>query len=241
MGAEAPTGSLSASQLYAALKRDLIGGRFATGQKLAITALKQHYRVGLSPLREALNRLAAYGLLEQESQRGFRVPALKRTELDDIADLRQRFEGQALEQALEAGGDEWEAGLLAAFHRLKRADEVSGQLDHWEQMHLQFHRHLLEPCGSPWLLRFIEQLHDQFDRYRRMAPANDAVRTMLNDQHGQLVDLAMARDIAAARGLLEEHIRLSYEVAQGACQENRRSGGSNEGGSEREGGSVPGA
>lgn len=225
MGAEAPNANTTASQLYNALKRDLIDGRFAAGQKLAITTLKQRYRVGLSPLREALNRLAAYGLLVQENQRGFRVPALTRAELDDIAELRQRFEGQALAQALEAGDDEWEAGLLAAFHRLKRADETPGQLEHWEQMHLQFHRHLLEPCGSPWLLRFIEQLHDQFDRYRRMAPANNAVRETLNDQHGQLVDLAMSRDTAAARALLEEHIRLSYEVAQGACQENEMSKG----------------
>jgi DNA-binding GntR family transcriptional regulator len=225
MGVEAPTANTTASQLYTALKRDLIDGRFAAGQKLAITTLKQRYRVGLSPLREALNRLAAYGLLVQENQRGFRVPALTCAELDDIAELRQRFEGQALAQALEAGNDEWEAGLLAAFHRLKRADETPDQLEHWEQMHLQFHRHLLEPCGSPWLLRFIEQLHDQFDRYRRMAPANNAVRETLNDQHGQLVDLAMARDTAAARALLEEHIRLSYEVAQGACQENETSEG----------------
>ncbi|WP_110630333.1 GntR family transcriptional regulator [Salinicola salarius] len=225
MRAEAPTANTTASQLYTALKRDLIDGRFAAGQKLAITTLKQRYRVGLSPLREALNRLAAYGLLVQENQRGFRVPALTRAELDDIAELRQRFEGQALAQALEAGDDEWEAGLLAAFHRLKRADETPDQLEHWEQMHLQFHRHLLEPCGSPWLLRFIEQLHDQFDRYRRMAPANNAMRETLNDQHGQLVDLAMSRDTAAARALLEEHIRLSYEVAQGACQENEVSEG----------------
>ena len=50
MGAEAPTANTTASQLYTALKRDLIDGRFAAGQKLAITTLKQHYRVGLSPL-----------------------------------------------------------------------------------------------------------------------------------------------------------------------------------------------
>ncbi|WP_110714683.1 GntR family transcriptional regulator [Salinicola acroporae] len=221
MGAEAATTNMTASQLYAALKRDLIDGRFTAGQKLAITVLRQRYGVGLSPLRETLNRLAAYGLLEQENQRGFRVPALKRAELDDIADLRRRLEGLALAQALQAGGDEWEAGLLAAFHRLKRADETPGQLEHWEQMHLQFHRHLLEPCGSAWLLRFIEQLHDQFDRYRRMAPANDTIRETLNLQHGQLVELAMARDVPAARALLEEHIRLSHEVARGACREDQ--------------------
>ncbi|WP_110648076.1 GntR family transcriptional regulator [Salinicola peritrichatus] len=219
MALQEPAGMTAASQIYAALKRDLINGRFTAGEKLAINALKQHYRVGLSPLREALNRLSAYGLLEQENQRGFRVPALARAELDDIAQLRQRFEGQALEQALARGGERWEAELLAAYHRLKRADETPGDLEHWEQMHLQFHRHLLEPCGSRWLLRFIEQLHDQFDRYRRMAPANPAIRSTLNTQHAELVELALARRIEAARDLLHEHIRLSYEVAKEACRD----------------------
>lgn len=207
----------AASQIYTALKRDLINGRFTAGEKLAISALKQHYRVGLSPLREALNRLAAYGLLEQENQRGFRVPALRRDELDDIAGLRRRLESQALEAALARGDDQWEAALLAAWHRLKRADDTPGALEHWEQMHLQFHRHLLEPCGSPWLLRFIEQLHDQFDRYRRMAPANPAIRQTLNVQHGELMELALARNAEAGKALLSEHIRLSHEVALGAC------------------------
>lgn len=214
-----PAGFTAASQIYAALKRDLIEGRFAAGEKLAIKTLKEQYEVGLSPLREALNRLSAYGLLTQEHQRGFRVPALTQSELDDIATLRQRFEGQALIQALDNGDEQWEAELLGAFHRLKRADEHPDALEHWEQMHLQFHRRLLEPCGSRWLLRFIEQLHDQFDRYRRMAPSNEATREMLNAQHADLVELAMARRHNAVRELIHEHIRLSYEVARGACRD----------------------
>ncbi|WFF41970.1 FCD domain-containing protein [Salinicola endophyticus] len=209
----------AASQVYAALKRDLIRGRFVAGEKLAINHLKETYAVGLSPLREALNRLAAYGLLAQENQRGFRVPALKRRELDDIAGLRQQFEVQALEAALRQGDAQWEAELLAAFHRLKRADEQPDALEHWEQMHLQFHRRLLEPCGSAWLLRFIEQLHDQFDRYRRMAPAHQDIRAQLDVQHAELVELALARGIAAARELIHAHIQLSYDVAKSACSE----------------------
>ncbi|WP_110666816.1 GntR family transcriptional regulator [Salinicola halophilus] len=214
-----PAGLTAASQIYTALKRDLIQGRFTAGEKLAIKSLKEHYQVGLSPLREALNRLAAYGLLTQENQRGFRVPALTRTELDDIVTLRQRFEGQALSEALANGDAHWEAELLAAFHRLKRADEHAEALEHWELMHLQFHRRLLEPCTSRWLLRFIEQLHDQFDRYRRMAPTLPGLRETLDAQHGELVELSLSRRTEAARTLIHEHIQLSYEVARGACEE----------------------
>ncbi|MBZ9540264.1 MULTISPECIES: GntR family transcriptional regulator [Modicisalibacter] len=210
-------GTTASSQVFEALKQDLIRGRFAAGEKLAISALKTHYGVGLSPLREALNRLAAYGLLEQENQRGFRVPAMRLEELDDIAGLRTQLECMALTQAFQNGDSEWESQLLAASHRLRRSDEQPDRIEEWEQAHLRFHRALLGACGSPWLLRFIGQLHDQFDRYRRMAPPNPGIRATLDGQHGALVELAMARDIQAARALLDTHIRLSHEVARGCC------------------------
>jgi DNA-binding GntR family transcriptional regulator len=213
----AGTGETAASQVFDALKRDLISGRFAAGEKLAISTLKHHYAVGLSPLREALNRLAAYGLLEQHNQRGFRVPPLAAEELEDIARLRMRFECMALSQAFEAGDAEWESQLLAAQHRLLKADEEPQDLEHWEQAHLRFHRTLLAPCGSPWLLRFIGQLHDQFDRYRRLAPGDTVIRTRLDAQHGELAQLVLNRRIQDASDLLEEHIRLSWEIARGAC------------------------
>ncbi|MCE8033080.1 MAG: FCD domain-containing protein [Halomonas sp.] len=207
---EQPTAS---SRIYDILRQDLVNGRFAAGEKVAISALKERYEVGLSPLREALNRLAAYGLLIQENQRGFRVPSLERGELDDIAEMRRELEGMALERAIRFGDAEWESELLAAAHRLKRADMAPEKVDEWEQFHTRFHRTLVAPCGSVWLLRFIEQLHDQFDRYRRMAPEAPEVRRVLDAQHGELVQLALERDIKAARALMDDHIQRSYEVA----------------------------
>lgn len=203
----------SSSRVFEAIRHDLIDGRFAAGEKIAISALKERYEVGLSPLREALNRLAAYGLLIQENQRGFRVPRLERAELDDIAEMRRELEGMALERAIRLGDAEWESELLAAAHRLKRADMAPEKVEEWEQLHARFHRTLVAPCGSGWLLRFIEQLHDQFDRYRRMAPEAPEVRFKLDAQHGELVELALERDIKAARALMDDHIRCSYEVA----------------------------
>lgn len=210
-------GVTAASQVFDALKRDLIGGHFAAGEKLAISSLQAHYQVGLSPLREALNRLAAYGLLDQLQQRGFRVPPLETSELEDIVRIRIQLECMALMQAFQSGEAEWESQLLAAQHRLRRADEAPDEIEQWEQSHQEFHRTLLAPCGSPWLLRFIEQLHDQFDRYRRMAPGNPAIRKTLDQQHSELVELALDRRIHEARELLELHIHLSHQIAKGAC------------------------
>ncbi|WP_447895345.1 GntR family transcriptional regulator [Vreelandella sp. GE22] len=208
-----PANATASSRIYEILRRDLVDGRFAAGEKLAINALKERYQVGLSPLREALNKLAAYGLLIQENQRGFRVPTLTRTELDDIAKTRLALEAMAFEQAIAHGDATWEADLLAAEHRLKCADMAPEKEDEWERLHTRFHRTLVAPCGSVWLLRFIEQLHDQFDRYRRQGPEMPAVRQQLDEEHHQLVVLALERNAQAARQLLDEHITRSYDAA----------------------------
>ena len=209
-----PAGTAS-SRVFDNLRKDLVGGRFAAGEKLAINALKERYQVGLSPLREALNKLAAYGLLIQENQRGFRVP-----KLDDIAQMRLEMEGMALVRAIANGDSLWEADLLAAAHRLKRADITLDKGEEWERLHTQFHRTLVAPCGSVWLLRFIEQLHDQFDRYRRLGPKMPTIRQELDEQHHQLVELALQRDAKAARELMDDHIHKSYEVALKRYQEH---------------------
>lgn len=212
-------GVTGASRIFDMLRQDLLDGRFTAGDKLAISALRDHYDVSLSPLREALNRLAAYGLLEQENQRGFRVPRLSREELDDIMTMRKALECMALERAIVQGDAEWESQLLAAAHRLKRADEGGLAGLEWEKLHAEFHRTLVAACGSTWLLRFIAQLHDQFDRYRRMAPAIPEIRKALDQQHGELMSLALERRIEAAREMMEDHIHLSYRVALGSCGE----------------------
>lgn len=206
----------AASRIYETLRQDLLNGRFSAGERLSITLLRDTYQVGLSPLREALNRLAAYGLLRQENQRGFRVLELSRSELADITEMRRQLEGMALELAIKHGDAEWESQLLAASHRLARTGAHT-PVGEWELLHSRFHNALVAPCGSVWLLRFISQLHDQFDRYRRVAPRAQELRHELDAQHQQLVDLALERDARRARALIEEHITLSSEVAGGSC------------------------
>jgi GntR family transcriptional regulator, carbon starvation induced regulator len=206
----------TASRIYETLRQDLLNGRYRAGERLSITLLRDTYQVGLSPLREALNRLAAYGLLRQENQRGFRVLELTPGELADITEMRRQLEGRALELAIQHGDEEWESQLLAANHRLSRAGSQTPVVE-WELLHSRFHNALVAPCGSAWLLRFISQLHDQFDRYRRVAPRAQELRHQLDSQHQELVDLALARDSRRARELIEEHITLSSEVAKRSC------------------------
>ena len=82
--------------------------------------MRERYGVGGSPIREALMRLEAEGLVTLEQNKGFRVSPVSREQLLDLMKTRVEIEGLALRWSIEKGGVEWEANLLAAFHRLSR-------------------------------------------------------------------------------------------------------------------------
>ena len=71
---------------YRRIRSDIIFGRIAPGRKLRLDRMKAEYGVGISTLRELLNRLAAEGLVLAEGQRGFEVPPVTAQNLRELGD-----------------------------------------------------------------------------------------------------------------------------------------------------------
>ena len=84
---DAPTLTLTSS-VYERLRRDVLKAHLAPGEPLRIEALCARYDVGASPLREALNRLSAEGIVLREEKRGFRVPPVSLKDLRELTETR---------------------------------------------------------------------------------------------------------------------------------------------------------
>jgi DNA-binding GntR family transcriptional regulator len=198
-----------AQAVQARLASDILNGHLAPGIRLRLQTLCDAYQVSMSPLREALAGLAGRGLVVQEGQRGFRVANASANDLGDVTGTRIQIETTALRLSIERGNAEWEASVLAAHHRLRRRPR-SGDLlidETWEELHRGYHMALIAACGSPRLLRFCTMLHDDFDRYRRLAVSHGRRHPVLTSSHADIVHAALDRDIPRAEQLLGEHIR----------------------------------
>src|SRR5579863_723217 len=79
-----------------AIEADILAGRLAPEARLGIVETAARYRVGATPVREALSRLAARGLVHAEGRRGFRVTPISRADLADIVLIRQVIEREAV-------------------------------------------------------------------------------------------------------------------------------------------------
>lgn len=215
---------LASERAHAALRADILMGIHPPGAALRLSELRARYRIGPSPLREALFRLASQRLVLQESNRGFRVPPLDPAEWHDVVAMRRALEPAAAAAAVAAGGDAWEDTLVLAHRRLTRlgraADLVAAGRDtadvaRWESAHRAFHRALIAACGSEWTLHFCDLLSDQFDRYRRFAPPSAEAQEALSAQHAQLLETALDRDGPGCAALLDQHIDITGTAVAG--------------------------
>lgn len=204
-------------QAYQALHADILSGAFEPGSRLRIDTLKERYSIGPTPLREALARLAAQGFLDSEENRGFSIPVMTLADLRDVTNQRKLIECSALRQSIERLDVEFEARVVAAYHRMSRFDDSmrnnpDSYLEDWEKHHRAFHQVLISGAGSPWLSRFQSVLYDQADRYRRLYLPHTSLPNQVFDDHRLLLEATLNRDADAACALMESHIERVYEI-----------------------------
>src|SRR3954468_1342969 len=140
-------------QAYQRLRRDILEGLIPPGKKLRVEVLSATYGFSNTPLREALNRLAAERLVVAEERRGFRAIPVSLDDFWDLTRYRLSIEHAALIDAIRSGDDEWEAGIVAAYHRM---EIVQGRVGRdrkipngdWTRRHKEFHMALIGACRS---------------------------------------------------------------------------------------------
>lgn len=206
----AEAGRNLAGSLATQLRTDIVAGALRPGTKLSIDELRLRYGVSLSPLREALSRLATEGFVVLEDKKGFRVAPVSRDNCLEVARLQQLAEPYALGQAIARGDAAWEEQIVAAYHslsRLERSERKDGSgVDAWEQQHRRFHAALVGACGMPLLRTLCASLHDFAARYRRLFLASHPLDPGVAGEHQAIMQAALDRQPEEACRLLTIHV-----------------------------------
>jgi DNA-binding GntR family transcriptional regulator len=202
------------------LRADILSTRLLPGQKLHIAGLAKQFSVSLAAVREALSRLVADGLVQASDQRGFRVSPVSSADLRDVTQTRVDIEGLALRRSIERGDAAWLASVEKSFIELCAVphtfpDDPTHHYEEWVVRHRVFHRTLVNACGSNWLLGFRDVLHEQSERYRRLAIRRNSEKTRnVEAEHGAIVQATLKRDADAAVGALSEHFMTTMQLVE---------------------------
>ncbi len=208
-----PQPKTDTERCYRGLRRDILHGVLAPDSKLKVVPLRERYGVGAGALREALSRLAGDQLVVRVEQRGFSVAPMSASDAADLGRMRAFLECEALAMSIPKGGDDWEADVVAAFHRLGLAEERHDIAD-IERQNQAFHDALVAAAGSPRLLEMRAQIYVHQERYRYLSRRLDAVKSARDTpaEHKAIYGAALARDVALAQELTRAHIARTTEM-----------------------------
>ena len=188
-------------------------GRYAPGQRLVEADLTAELGVSRGPLREALGRLAAEGVLEIEPYRGALVRRLSRDDVADLFQIREVLEGEAARLAAthidEGDHHERLEAAIAAVDRYRDRNDSFAYMDE----NSRFHELIVELSGNKLLARMIGQLQVHAFRllFRRMVVEDTAVTNSIAE-HDEVAAAILAGNARAAERSMREHVRRSGEM-----------------------------
>jgi len=205
------------SQIEESLRADIIDGVLPAGARLTAADLTERYEVSPTPLREALQRLAAENLVDLDPRLGATVARISRAHLRDTYRVRGVLESLAVADSVQRGDEAWEERLRNLFTEFElavaraRRENLHPVLS-WSRAHQSFHDGLMANCDSVWLKSFLGMLNAHSERYRVLA-AQTGVRDPVNE-HRAIFEAALARDTGGTVAALQRHLLRTVEVIE---------------------------
>lgn len=200
-----------ASWIVSELRAKIIAGDLLPNSKLNLVQLRDGFEISLSPLREAISRLVAEGLVKLEDQRGFRVAPISIENLTEITLLRAELDTLALKQSIMNTNLDWEAAVTGAIYRLVQAGADANSKNSqtaWMVALSDFFSYLLCGGNTPQLNQYCRHLRHQMDRYILLLDVFDPQECRKKAaEYKAVADAAIACDEPLASALLSAQIR----------------------------------
>jgi DNA-binding GntR family transcriptional regulator len=221
-----------ADEIALELEQEIVSGEVPPGAVLRQERLSARFGVSRTPIREALRRLAALGLVSFEPNRGVRVRTLAPEALYEAFLVRAELESLATELAAQKRTDDDLAELERAERSFARATErlrEAGPSDRreltaeWVRANHAFHDVVYRVADSPMVERIAKSARRTFAG----SAVWNAGRAEVGDlfevnvrQHRAIREAIAAGSAAGARALAREHVLSSYRLLEAVLAES---------------------
>jgi DNA-binding GntR family transcriptional regulator len=190
-------------RIHDRLRTAIISGEMPPGTPVIEAELATRLGASRTPVREALRRLEAEGLLEPRGLRGSVVRALASDEVDCIFEIREALESLAARRAARAIG---EPDLRKLTHYVERMRASIDDANEMERHDTAFHDVILAVANGDRLKRMLTELREELIAYRFLSLSDEDRRHATVAEHEGILDALRARDQNAAASRTAEHI-----------------------------------
>jgi DNA-binding GntR family transcriptional regulator len=194
-------------RVHTHLRAEILSGALPPGSELQEVALSRTLGVSRGPIREAIGRLAAEGLVTVRPRRGAVVRALSTEEFLEAYQVREALEVMAVRLAVPRLTEDDLATLEAYIDEMTACAE-RGDTQRFFEANTGFHRAFFDVSGNRMLRDVYRALCGQIDRYRlRSLELRGNVQRSIAE-HKAILRAARAGDVERAVHLVSEHIRV---------------------------------
>ena len=197
-----------AGQVYEIIKKDIITCTFKPGQQIAQQQLADRYSVGVTPVREALQKLTREGLIQPIPRFGYLVTPITVADVAEVFELRTILETAAARlAALRATPEQLEhlSELASSTYIFKVRDSYSDFLVH----NREFHVAVALASGNRRLVASVAQVMDEMTRMFHLGlDVKDSAGEM-RDEHQELVEMLRRKDPVSAEQVVLAQINRS--------------------------------
>jgi DNA-binding GntR family transcriptional regulator len=199
MLAHSETGPTSKTRIYQEIRRSIIMGHSAPGERLDLEVLAKSHGTSVTPVRDALQMLSQEGLVSIKPRSGYFITHITLKQLRDLLDLRQILEVASIERAADRITEEQLEELEQVHAGYTGNDDES--YERYMEENRRFHCLIAQASGNRELADEIGRLHDRLVRFMVLSHMGET----LEARHGKLTGILRARDVLAARqAMLDE-------------------------------------
>jgi DNA-binding GntR family transcriptional regulator len=192
--------------IYDWLREQILLGQLMPGTEIRQELVARQFGTSRIPIREALNRLQAEGLITLRPRRGFAVASLNHDEIVEVFELRMAVEEHAMRVATKERTDADVREVAALVERMETLDPTAPQyLQEWMSTNRLFHTRLIECAHRKRVNEIARNLRDAIEPYIRIEANFNRQVSYANIEHRQIFDAFKRKDVDVAARLSRKH------------------------------------
>lgn len=204
-------------QVYTMLKDQILSGQLKGGMKIPEESLAEQFGVSRTPIREAIRRLAEYGLITIKPRSHATVSVITEQEASDIARVRVTLEQLAIDSIDEDSYAQHVKELSRYAADCQYAMGIGDRATVFEQDSL-FHLALIRASRNSALMSICERLDAKIQQLRIAQNLPEDELSYYLGQHAQMMSLLKNGDKAACKRMLYEHI--THDLSSHVLEQN---------------------
>jgi DNA-binding GntR family transcriptional regulator len=206
---------------YRSIKDKILSGDYHPGMRLREDLLAEEISMSRTPVREAINQLAAEGLVTNIARKGIYLAEFDGAQIQDLLEVRQALEVLAVSRCVSridgAGLDALEANLRQFSTALDQ-----GRYGDCNQLDSAFHQIIAASSGNSKLVAFLAEIEDAMQMARAIEKKADPQQKnqLTLTEHRQIVDAIAGRDTAGAIAAVQANLnRMRHNLHLSAIEE----------------------